>query len=209
MQNTPDSWAMSMAKRIGQEVQRLRLIRNMTAVQLAERMTELGHPTNRIAISKIENGLRGAKFDLSEVIVFAAALEVPPVQLIYPGLPGEQTEVLPGVSARSWDALRWFAGEAGPAVTREQANELGWRSDTQSISLIREELVLWSMLDNEERLLRSVGGQLDAETRKTLAESRESALLMIGRNRQAQRDRGMTCLPPRAGFESVDEMDVR
>jgi transcriptional regulator with XRE-family HTH domain len=197
-----------MAKRIGAEVQRLRLARNMTAVQLAERTTELGYPMNRIAIAKIENGHRGAKIDLSEVIVFAAALGVPPVQLIYPGVPGETADVLPGVATTSWDALRWMTGEAGPAVSPAQAAELDWRSDTESLNLIREERVLWSMLDNDERLLTSVGGKLDAETLKTLAESRESALRMIGRNRQAQRDRGMTCLPPRAGFESVDEMDV-
>lgn len=106
------SWAASRAAAIGRSVAELRGARGWSAVQLAARTAELGYPITRSTIAKIEGAHRGGRLDVAEVVALAAALEVPPVQLVCPGLPDDELEVLPGVMVSSWQALRWFTGEA-------------------------------------------------------------------------------------------------
>jgi len=81
----------------------------MTAQQLAERCAELGVPIHRTTITKIENGR--PRFDLGELIVLAAALDVAPVALIYPHLPDGEVERLPGDRGSSAAAVWAFTGE--------------------------------------------------------------------------------------------------
>ncbi len=81
----------------------------MTAVQLSARCEELGLPIHRTTLSKIEKGR--SSFDLAELIILARALNVPPLELIYPDLPDGMTEVWPSTDARSIDAAQWFTGE--------------------------------------------------------------------------------------------------
>lgn len=80
----------------------------MTAQQLAERCKELGAPIHRTTITKIEGGR--SRFDLGELLIIAAALEVPPMVLLYPDLPSGVVEVIPGHMVRSFDAYRWATG---------------------------------------------------------------------------------------------------
>ncbi len=81
----------------------------MTAVQLSARCEELGLPIHRTTLSKIEKGR--SSFDLAELIVLARALNVPPLQLIYPDLPDGIIEAWPSQNARAVDAAQWFSGE--------------------------------------------------------------------------------------------------
>ncbi|WP_278262734.1 helix-turn-helix transcriptional regulator [Nocardia sp. AG03] len=102
---------MATAKRIGEAVATARERQDITAAKLSERTKQLGFPIHRTAITKIENGSRSGKMDVSELIVLAAALGVPPVQLLYPQMPDGPTEALPGVESLSSDAMLWFSGE--------------------------------------------------------------------------------------------------
>ncbi|WP_156666075.1 helix-turn-helix domain-containing protein [Rhodococcus sp. HS-D2] len=105
-------WASETARRVGEEVRRLRAdVHEMSAVQLANRTAELGYPITRGTIAKIESNSRAAKLDVVEVAVLAKALRVPPLQLLYPELPDGPVEVLPGVTVRSVSAMTWFSGE--------------------------------------------------------------------------------------------------
>jgi hypothetical protein len=72
----------------------------------------LAYPVSRVAIGKIENNHREGKFDLSELVVLAAALGIPPVMLVYPDLPHGTVEVLPERDCYATDAL---AGSVGTA----------------------------------------------------------------------------------------------
>ena len=45
-------------------------------------------------------------------MVLAAALEVPPVELLFPDLPDGEVEALPGRVTTSWQAVQWFSGES-------------------------------------------------------------------------------------------------
>ncbi len=76
---------------------------------LAERVTELGYPYSRSALVNLEYG-RKSSIDLGELLVLAAALEVPPMLLLYPDLADGPVEALPGVRTTSFRAALWFGG---------------------------------------------------------------------------------------------------
>lgn len=112
---TGKRWQESASERIGSAVKVFRKARGMTAVELAERTKQLGFPVTRVAITKIENNSRAGKFDISELLVIAAALGLPPLLLLYPDYPHGFVEVLPLPSddgrAGQFAAARWFSGE--------------------------------------------------------------------------------------------------
>jgi transcriptional regulator with XRE-family HTH domain len=83
----------------------------LTASELSRRTAELGYPITRGAISKIEAEVRSGKIDVAEVLVLAAALDIPPVLMLFPNFSTDGShQVLPGVSVRNEDAVRWLAG---------------------------------------------------------------------------------------------------
>ncbi len=84
---------------------------NLTASELSRRTAELGYPITRGAIAKIESEVRSGKIDVAEVLVLAAALDIPPVLMLFPNFSTDGAHrVLPGVSVRNEDAVRWTAG---------------------------------------------------------------------------------------------------
>src|SRR6478609_875348 len=105
------AWELDLAKRVGQAVQKRRNALNLTAQQLAERTAELGYPITRVAISKIETNKRVGKLDVAELLVLAAALDIPPVLLLFPGFPDGPVESLPGRDTESRKAVLWFSGQ--------------------------------------------------------------------------------------------------
>jgi transcriptional regulator with XRE-family HTH domain len=105
---TAKAWKTELAGRLGATVQARRKALNMTALQLAARTKELGYPVARVAISKIETNTRAGKFDLDELFVLAAALDIPPTLLLFPG--GGGSELLPGLHVDDTDGRAWLAG---------------------------------------------------------------------------------------------------
>lgn len=96
---------------------------------MSDRTGELGHLVTRSTIADLEIGRRKHVL-LSELVVIAAALEVPPITLIYPHLPDGAVEALPHVESSSYDAAQWFSGQG--------LNPSGDHVDTTSISKARE-----------------------------------------------------------------------
>ncbi len=82
----------------------------LSAEGLAERVSALGYPYSRSALVNLEYGRRRS-IDLGELLVLAAALEVPPMLLLYPDLADGPVEALPGVTTTSIRAAQWFGGE--------------------------------------------------------------------------------------------------
>lgn len=84
----------------------------LTAVELSKRTTELGYPISRGAIAKIESNLRSGKIDVAEVLVLAAALDIPPLLLLFPqvGTDGGG-DILPSFVTNEEEAARWVAGQ--------------------------------------------------------------------------------------------------
>jgi transcriptional regulator with XRE-family HTH domain len=97
-----------MAVDIGGRVAALR--GKMSAQQLADRCAALGMPSlSRIVITRLENGRREV-VSTAELCVLAAALGVPPAELMFPVGSGDSAEILPGVAVPVLDAVRWLAG---------------------------------------------------------------------------------------------------
>jgi transcriptional regulator with XRE-family HTH domain len=105
-------WELELSRRVGTAVQTHRKALKLTAQQLAERTRDIGYPVSRVAISKIEGNLRAGKLDVAELLILAAALDVPPLVLLFPGLPDEAVEVIPGQPGTSWDGYLWATGRA-------------------------------------------------------------------------------------------------
>lgn len=113
-----NEWAAKIANRVGRQVAHYRgqITREggktgITAQALAERCQGLGLQIDRTVIAKLEKGTRQT-ITIGEVIVLARALGVPPVALMFELGVEEQTEIIPDLRADTWDAVKWFTGEA-------------------------------------------------------------------------------------------------
>jgi transcriptional regulator with XRE-family HTH domain len=107
-----NEWSVRVAAGIGKRVARYRARADLTASMLSERCRDLGLPLDRNVIAKLENGHRQS-VTVDEVYVLAAALDVPPVQLLA-GVGDEETaEILPGRHVPAFRGVQWFTGE-GP-----------------------------------------------------------------------------------------------
>jgi transcriptional regulator with XRE-family HTH domain len=104
-------YEMGLAERFGFAVRTRRKALSLTASDLARRTAELGYPITRGAIAKIESNSRSGKVDVAELLVLSAALDIPPVVLLFLIVPiGGPTEMLPGVGVKAEDAVRWMSG---------------------------------------------------------------------------------------------------
>lgn len=105
-----------------------RLSRKWNQQQLADAMSGIGHPINRVTITKIEAGARGVggshgsapikagqtrprPVSLDEAIAFAVALDVPPASLFLPLTSEDDVALAPGVVVDVDTAHRWASGE--------------------------------------------------------------------------------------------------
>lgn len=103
-------WNQELVAGIAGEIRRCRNAKKLSAAKLSDRTAAVGMKITRAVIADLENG-RKKTLDISELIVLARALEVPPLQLIYPDLPDGEVEMWPGVENRSIVAAQWFSGE--------------------------------------------------------------------------------------------------
>ncbi|KSU59643.1 MULTISPECIES: helix-turn-helix domain-containing protein [unclassified Gordonia (in: high G+C Gram-positive bacteria)] len=108
------TWSEDLVSRVAGAIKRKResSTPKVTATQLAERTAALGLPISRSVISDLETG-RKRSLDVAELIVLAAALRVPPIQLLYPDIPDKHVDVVPGYGVESARAAAWFAGLSG------------------------------------------------------------------------------------------------
>ncbi len=122
---TNREWARDATHRVGLDIKRLR--GEHTVQWLSDRTAELGHRVGRSRISDLERGDRGGVLDIAELLVLARALEIPPLQLIFPIGRETTMEVLPHTVVPTWAAAKWFTGEgAFPYALREG----GWGAST-------------------------------------------------------------------------------
>lgn len=106
------AWAAHIAAAFGRAVNLHRTRLGLSAVQLSNRCREIGYPITRGTIAKIETNSRNAKMDVAEVLTLAAALEIAPADLMFPGYPAESQSVTPRATMRSEKARNWFIGSS-------------------------------------------------------------------------------------------------
>lgn len=82
----------------------------MSAQALADRCAELGLPSlKRQAITNLENSRRGM-VTVEELLVLAAALDAPPLELLRPSA-DDELAVTPDLAVDAERLVLWFAGE--------------------------------------------------------------------------------------------------
>lgn len=123
----PRDWAEEQALRVAKTV---RLLREhggegpRSAQWLADRTKELGHEISRSVIADLENGRR-RHVTCAELIMLAAALEITPLELLYPDRPDHPVEYWPGQPVMTLIASRQFVGQPDwLASLHEQLREL-------------------------------------------------------------------------------------
>ncbi len=83
----------------------------LTMPAVADGCAERGLPEiTEQTIKNLESGRR-TSITLTDFLVLADVLGVPPVTLIFPLANTATVEVLPGRAVSTWDALAWFTGE--------------------------------------------------------------------------------------------------
>lgn len=98
-----------IAKQVGTGIE---LARGKNSDQwIADRTKQLGNPLSRTAISEYRRGIRKT-MPISDWLTIAAALGVPPVTLLFPGLPDTPSTLLNDRSpVNAFDAVMWVCGE--------------------------------------------------------------------------------------------------
>jgi len=179
------AYEMGLAARFGFAVKTRRAALKLSASEVARRTSELGYPISRGAIAKIESNSRSGKVDVAELFALAAALDIPPVLLLFQGFPaGEPVEVRPGVEVSVEDAVEWVGGrrsaprkviretfaDTGQPIIRTAPDERfkppndGVKLITAELSLdkaIRDRFLLMAQLDKAQ----NEGGDVDTAQR--------------------------------------------
>lgn len=107
--NTPkDDWNSRLAQQIGKAVRKER--GELSAAALSDRTAALGMRVSRSALSELENRKRRT-VSVAELLVLSAALNVPPVRLLFPDYPDGNAEYLPDRGAASMIAAEWVGGD--------------------------------------------------------------------------------------------------
>jgi hypothetical protein len=187
------NWAQELVRRAGLAAKAAR--GNLSASRLSDRTAELGMRISPSVIAKLDSGHRGGVLSVAELLVLAAALELPPVALLVPDAL-EDVEILPDKSIPGLTAVGWLTG-AGFSVGLDYNLHVpdGVRtSDAMRIPL-RLLQVEASLAQQRYSLLQSEGG-LDALEMSDAMRQNEIERTELTRNRikllEDERDRLVT-----------------
>ena len=125
-QDDENDWPARLTRVIAREIQRHRKAQRMSVQQLSDAAERLGVTIQRPVLSNLENGRRNT-ISVAELLVLAQALNVPPLQLVFPAGYTEQVEALPGVEVEPLTAVHWARGQeplSGDGAERQKF--LGW-----------------------------------------------------------------------------------
>lgn len=107
------SWPGRVTRVVAAQMRFWREDRGLSAQQLSEKTKELGYQVPRSVIANLENNRRDT-VTAAEILVLAAALDIPPVMLITAVGREETTEILPGVEYSTWKSRGWILGSLAP-----------------------------------------------------------------------------------------------
>lgn len=153
----PPERARAMHEVLAERVREYRRRRGWSQQDLANEMAKLGYRINRVTLAKLEaGGTRAENASLLEVLVVAAALDVPPPLLLLPLGDDVDVHLTPAVRLDPALAYLWWCGEesfarrddAGHAVAK---NPEAWFGAAEPIRLYRELLRLQEEVGRGER----------------------------------------------------------
>ncbi|CAN5829695.1 hypothetical protein BH23ACT2_BH23ACT2_07340 [soil metagenome] len=179
--------------------------RGWSQQRLAEEMAGLGYPIDRVTLSKLEAGnTRAENASMQEVLVLAAALDVPPALLFLPLGEGLDVRITPAVQIGAEMAFAWWCGEEQFVVRAPDGANVArrldgyWARAAEPIRLLRE----------HERLTNQTEAAWAAARRSESSESGgrfDLALSALFQHRRYMRMAGQE--PPWLGDEYLDRAD--
>lgn len=181
----PENWAEAFNQTICHAIDQAR--NGKSDQWIADQTKEIGHPISRTAVSEYRRGVR-KNVPVTDLIVIARVLRVPPIYLLFPHLPEGPSFPFPGQpDTAAVDGMRWFTGEsewatplpyystdinfpeaverAGHSFGAAEYNTFRDNSDREPMTSPESDLVwLTRSLVNAYRLRRDAIGPGDPET---------------------------------------------
>jgi hypothetical protein len=111
-------------------------------------------------IANLESGRREA-LSVAELLILAAALDVPPVMLIAAVGYEERVELLPGVEETAWRARGWILGALAPNYSTFSPR--GWQEGRRAIELYDMHRLLVNECQQVLRRIRRLTGDRDLD----------------------------------------------
>jgi transcriptional regulator with XRE-family HTH domain len=142
-----------------ESLRRVRERRRWTQQDLADRLGELGAPTDRATIARTENNNRGLSLD--DALLYALAVGAAPANMITITEDGGPIALAPKLSVMPVEARYWIRGSAilgGPLPLsgddRTYATEV---SDEEWVAL--QKYAMRGVIDDVQRLVNAVGAR--------------------------------------------------
>lgn len=143
----PEGWGERLTRSIAAEIKRRRTELGWSAQKLSDECGELGFDFPRSTLADLESGRR-KHLGIAELIALAAALDVPPLLLVYPVGHQAEAEVWPGEVRPAFRAALWFTGEAPSPSRAHDGGEFIVEADESGPA---RALVLYRKHDQEVR----------------------------------------------------------
>ncbi len=213
-----EAWTSRFMSVVAAEIKRYRLRRGLSAQQLSDKISEdFGLQLKRSVLANLENGRRPT-LSLVELIVLARMLDVPPLLLVFPTGYENEIEVLPGQTVGTWDAARWFTGEARFPSERIPGGEIvdgipeyyddpeaDWEEGAAPIHLRRRYDRAVAEYFKVPQHVRDMGRD-EAESYQLLSRLRRPIEETLQSTREEMRKRGLTPPPIAEGLEHIDDL---
>lgn len=209
----PDSsWEDRFTATVAASIEHYRERRGVSVQWLADRCTDLGLATKRSSLAALLGLGSRRRISVQEVLVFARALEVPPVFLLFPVHSGERAEVLPGVVVDASVAVGWFEGRESAGAMDRRLGEVR-AGDLDAPRLYDRYFHSVGVFQVNNRLLAAAGreavvrGETSSQDVQLAGRGAWRALSLMRQARDAIADAGLhvPALPP--GLVDVEGWD--
>jgi len=159
-QEQPLDWSIYLTRIVARQVRRWREVRGISAQQLSDRTRQLGHHVPRSVITNLENHRRDA-VSVAELLVLAAALDVPPVLLVAAVGHEASVTILPDVGETTWRARGWILGALAPNYSTFSPRS--WQEGRHAIELFDIHRLLVTECQQIFRRIRRVAGDRELD----------------------------------------------
>ena len=143
---THGDWKRELTLTVGRAVDARRKELGLTAQQISDRTTELGHTVGRSTVNDLHKVDRPLRLTVPDWLVLAAALDMPPAALLFPELPEGTVAPLPNVQCTSAAAVRSLTHGASSPYPFDQSRATQWQ-------IFMDQVAKWEELERKIREL--------------------------------------------------------
>lgn len=123
--NSAEAWPAELTAVAGSQIRHWRQRRKLTTQKLSDATAAVGHRVPPTVLTNLEHRRR-EYISVAELLLVAAALNVPPILLVAPVGQTDKINCLPDAAGSPWRTRGWFTGAipaTGPGFDLEQWND--------------------------------------------------------------------------------------